>query len=301
MPTRAVTRIVPHLWYVKEAEEAARFYAKIFPKSRIDRLWSFEPLRRGSVPRARVQAVRPAVLRDECRQTRRLQRHHLVRRLLPQPRRKWTATGTPSSRTAARRSGCVAGSHDKFGVRCRSCPPFSWKMADRDKKKAAGVAAESMQVKFDIARFRRPTKAADSRRRGMPERSAARAQPFHIGAPRFQRERGVADRCGRVMLRAMKTSTYIVGVRLTTALRQRRRKPRPTGRSDRHRRTARREHPQRAELDIHLSAKISMFCHRRPGRPTIVRRACRASTSSRRSAAHSRASTFAATATATSA
>ncbi len=28
--------IVPHLWYTKEAEEAARFYVGIFPDSRID-------------------------------------------------------------------------------------------------------------------------------------------------------------------------------------------------------------------------------------------------------------------------
>ena len=40
MATRASTQIVPHLWYVKEAKEAARFYVKIFPKSRIDRVWS---------------------------------------------------------------------------------------------------------------------------------------------------------------------------------------------------------------------------------------------------------------------
>jgi predicted 3-demethylubiquinone-9 3-methyltransferase (glyoxalase superfamily) len=33
MPT---LRIVPHLWYAKEAEEAARFYASIFPDSRVD-------------------------------------------------------------------------------------------------------------------------------------------------------------------------------------------------------------------------------------------------------------------------
>jgi predicted 3-demethylubiquinone-9 3-methyltransferase (glyoxalase superfamily) len=31
-------RIVPHLWYAKEAEEAARFYTSIFPASRIDRV-----------------------------------------------------------------------------------------------------------------------------------------------------------------------------------------------------------------------------------------------------------------------
>lgn len=29
-------RIVPHLWYTKEAEEAARFYTSIFPDSHID-------------------------------------------------------------------------------------------------------------------------------------------------------------------------------------------------------------------------------------------------------------------------
>lgn len=30
------TRIFTHLWYVTEAEEAARFYASIFPDSRVD-------------------------------------------------------------------------------------------------------------------------------------------------------------------------------------------------------------------------------------------------------------------------
>lgn len=29
-------KIVPHLWYAKEAEEAARFYTSIFPDSRVD-------------------------------------------------------------------------------------------------------------------------------------------------------------------------------------------------------------------------------------------------------------------------
>ncbi len=30
--------ITPSLWYVKEAEQAAKFYASIFPDSRIDRV-----------------------------------------------------------------------------------------------------------------------------------------------------------------------------------------------------------------------------------------------------------------------
>lgn len=32
------TKIFPHLWYAKEAEEAAAFYASIFPDSRVDRV-----------------------------------------------------------------------------------------------------------------------------------------------------------------------------------------------------------------------------------------------------------------------
>jgi predicted 3-demethylubiquinone-9 3-methyltransferase (glyoxalase superfamily) len=36
MPTLA--KIVPFLWYAKEAEEAARFYCSIFPDSRVERV-----------------------------------------------------------------------------------------------------------------------------------------------------------------------------------------------------------------------------------------------------------------------
>lgn len=35
---RAGTRIFPFLWYAREAEEAAKFYASIFPDSRVDRV-----------------------------------------------------------------------------------------------------------------------------------------------------------------------------------------------------------------------------------------------------------------------
>jgi predicted 3-demethylubiquinone-9 3-methyltransferase (glyoxalase superfamily) len=38
MSKPAVQKIVPHLWYVREAEEAARFYATVFPDSRVDRV-----------------------------------------------------------------------------------------------------------------------------------------------------------------------------------------------------------------------------------------------------------------------
>lgn len=38
MSRSPVQKIVPHLWYVREAEEAARFYATVFPDSRVDRV-----------------------------------------------------------------------------------------------------------------------------------------------------------------------------------------------------------------------------------------------------------------------
>lgn len=38
MSAKPLQKITPHLWYVKEAEEAARFYASIFPDSRVDRV-----------------------------------------------------------------------------------------------------------------------------------------------------------------------------------------------------------------------------------------------------------------------
>jgi predicted 3-demethylubiquinone-9 3-methyltransferase (glyoxalase superfamily) len=42
MAVRHDSKIFPHLWYAKEAEEAARFYASIFPDSRVD---AITPLR----------------------------------------------------------------------------------------------------------------------------------------------------------------------------------------------------------------------------------------------------------------
>ena len=38
MKSRTRSKIFTHLWYAKEAEEAARFYASIFPDSRVDRV-----------------------------------------------------------------------------------------------------------------------------------------------------------------------------------------------------------------------------------------------------------------------
>ena len=38
MASKGRPKIFTHLWYAREAEEAARFYASIFPESRVDRV-----------------------------------------------------------------------------------------------------------------------------------------------------------------------------------------------------------------------------------------------------------------------
>lgn len=38
MALKRSSKIFPHLWYAKEAEEAAAFYASIFPDSRVERV-----------------------------------------------------------------------------------------------------------------------------------------------------------------------------------------------------------------------------------------------------------------------
>src|SRR5687768_15974608 len=50
------TKIYPHLWYTKEAEEAARFYASVFPDSRVDRVTPL-PVASPSGPAGSVKIV----------------------------------------------------------------------------------------------------------------------------------------------------------------------------------------------------------------------------------------------------
>jgi predicted 3-demethylubiquinone-9 3-methyltransferase (glyoxalase superfamily) len=49
-------KIFTHLWYAKEAEEAAQFYASVFPDSRIDRVWAL-PSDSPSGPAGSVKVV----------------------------------------------------------------------------------------------------------------------------------------------------------------------------------------------------------------------------------------------------
>jgi predicted 3-demethylubiquinone-9 3-methyltransferase (glyoxalase superfamily) len=49
-------KIFTHLWYAKEAEEAAAFYASVFPDSRADRVWTL-PTESPSGPAGSVKVV----------------------------------------------------------------------------------------------------------------------------------------------------------------------------------------------------------------------------------------------------
>ena len=49
-------KIFPFLWYAKEAEVAAAFYASIFPDSRVERVWSL-PTESPSGPAGSVKVV----------------------------------------------------------------------------------------------------------------------------------------------------------------------------------------------------------------------------------------------------
>ena len=49
-------KITPHLWYAKEAEEAAKFYASVFPDSRVTRVTGL-PTESPSGPAESVKVV----------------------------------------------------------------------------------------------------------------------------------------------------------------------------------------------------------------------------------------------------
>ena len=50
------TKIYPHLWYAKDADQAAALYASIFPDSRVERVWAL-PVESPSGPPGSVKIV----------------------------------------------------------------------------------------------------------------------------------------------------------------------------------------------------------------------------------------------------
>jgi predicted 3-demethylubiquinone-9 3-methyltransferase (glyoxalase superfamily) len=155
MPKRSPIKVVPHLWYVKEAKEAARLYTKVFPRSRVDRIWKLAgssvecaEFRLFGQPFFAMSAGKHDAFNDAisigvyCSSQKEVDRY-------------WNALLKNGGKPVA--CGWL---HDKFGVRWQIIPTALMDMmADRDKKKAARVAAEMQrQVKFDIAKLKRAFK-----------------------------------------------------------------------------------------------------------------------------------------------
>ena len=151
MPTRPSTQLVPHLWYIKEAREAARFYVKTFPRSRIDRVWKINSAKVESVefrlfgqPVFAMSAGEHDPFNDaisfgiRCKTQAEIDRY-------------WNAILKNDGKEIA--CGWI---RDRFGVRWQFYPVALMEMmADKDRKKAARVATEMQrQVKFDIKKLK---------------------------------------------------------------------------------------------------------------------------------------------------
>jgi predicted 3-demethylubiquinone-9 3-methyltransferase (glyoxalase superfamily) len=150
-----MSRITPHLWYAKEAEEAARFYVSIFPDSRIDRVTGLAA-ESPSGPAGSVQMVEFSLLGQpfmaiaagpldpfnhavsfvvHCEDQAEIDRY-------------WNALLDGGG--SAERCGWL---RDRFGLSWQIVPAVLGEMmADPDRDKARRVAEAMLKmVKFDIA------------------------------------------------------------------------------------------------------------------------------------------------------
>jgi predicted 3-demethylubiquinone-9 3-methyltransferase (glyoxalase superfamily) len=150
-------RIVPHLWYAKEAEEAARFYATVFPDSRVDRVTSL-PADSPSGPAGSV-AVVEFTLFGQAFMAISAGPHDAFNDAISflvncdsqaEIDRYWDALLKNGGKPQA--CGWII---DKYGVRWQIVPTALGRMmADPDATKAKRAAAEMLrQVKFDIAKL----------------------------------------------------------------------------------------------------------------------------------------------------
>lgn len=151
MPAQSPVRIVPHLWYVKEAKEAAHFYVKIFPRSRIDRLWKINDgtvecveFRLFGQPFFAMSAGEHDPYTDAVS-------FGIPCRTQAEVDKYWNAILRNGGKAIA--CGWI---RDKYGVRWQIYPrALIEMMADKDKRKATRVAAEMQrQVKFDVKRLK---------------------------------------------------------------------------------------------------------------------------------------------------
>jgi predicted 3-demethylubiquinone-9 3-methyltransferase (glyoxalase superfamily) len=157
--SRTKAKIFPFLWYAEEAEEAAAFYASIFPDSRVDRVTAMQSESPSGPPGSvkvvdftlmgqRFQAM-TAGPHDEfndaisitvlCADQEEIDRY-------------WDALTAGGGRPVA--CGWLV---DRYGVRWQIVPEaFETMMADPDKERSRRVTDAMMtMIKFDIAALER--------------------------------------------------------------------------------------------------------------------------------------------------
>lgn len=148
-------KIVPHLWYTKDAEGAARFYASIFPDSRVDHVTSL-PVESPSGPPGSVAIVDFTLFGQPFKAITAGPHHdfndavsfYILCDDQAELDRYWNAIlgagGTPTA------CGWI---NDRYGVRWQIVPRMlDAIMSGPDRAKAARVATAFMkQVKLDIA------------------------------------------------------------------------------------------------------------------------------------------------------
>jgi predicted 3-demethylubiquinone-9 3-methyltransferase (glyoxalase superfamily) len=154
MTTKTRFKIVPFLWYTKEAEEAAAFYASIFPDSRVDRVTAM-PVDSPSGPAGSVKVVEFTLFGQsfQAMSAGPLDpfNHAISLMVMCEDQaeldRYWNALLEGGQTEAC---GWL---RDKYGVAWQIVPAgYEDVMADPDRDKARRVAAAMMKmVKLDIA------------------------------------------------------------------------------------------------------------------------------------------------------
>ena len=150
-------KIVPHLWYTREAAEAARFYASIFPDSRVDRVNAL-PVESPSGPAGSVDIVE-FTLFGQAFSAMSAGPHHdfndaislmVMCESQAEIDKYWDAILKNGGKPQA--CGWI---NDKYGVRWQIAPTVLFEMMTSPDKAKARRAAEAMmqQVKFDIAKL----------------------------------------------------------------------------------------------------------------------------------------------------
>jgi predicted 3-demethylubiquinone-9 3-methyltransferase (glyoxalase superfamily) len=159
MSKTPIQKLVPHLWYAKEAEEAARFYASVFPDSRVNRVTRL-PTDSPSGPAGSVSVV-DFTLFGQGFVAFSAGPHHEFNDAVSfmvkcgsqeEIDRYWNALLKNGGKPQA--CGWII---DKYGVRWQIAPTVLGEMiTDQDQAKAKRAAEEMLkQVKFDIEKLRR--------------------------------------------------------------------------------------------------------------------------------------------------